>query len=533
MDERRIYMGYTDEELMVAAQLAYYDLSPDSLNGKDRSFQTLLEKNPQILLELDLALEKAKNENTSATKISKLEAEKQLFIDIQNGKQPYSDWIVKDIKDDNNASGFYGLLIETGKESAIVGFRGSEGHGNQFEKDWVNADFAMLNSISMEQQDEATAFMAEINRNYQYEQYATTGHSLGGNLSFHGAITAPPEMRAKINLALNADGPGFSEEYLAHAEYAEGLKEMSGKMDHYQWSLVGALLNPVPGAEYSSIKTNAQVYGKYDLDSLTTKHSIAFVEFDGKGQIKQGEMDFFAESIGKFSKEADESPAVLGNALVNRLKEFMALPDDQKKQIGLAVIANIGVYALTHPTQTVAVFAVAATLAVVGWMNPEFFGEVLIPVLLNTASVVVDRGQKLIDGITAIVKNALETYHLAKETVIRIIAEVNRVVTNFITWVKKGINTAYRYALQNPHIMVDTDKLRNYAERLLSVNSRIDRLDSRMNALYFNAGFLDLLNLVQADLLTNESRRLKRCISYLDDTATSFEAIEREIMNKL
>jgi len=46
MDERRIYMGYTDEELMVAAQLSYYDLSPDSLNGKDRSFQTLLEKNP-------------------------------------------------------------------------------------------------------------------------------------------------------------------------------------------------------------------------------------------------------------------------------------------------------------------------------------------------------------------------------------------------------------------------------------------------------------------------------------------------------
>jgi hypothetical protein len=526
-------MAYSDEELMVVAQLAYYDFSPDSLNGKDRSIQTLLEKNPQIIMELDKAHEKALNENASANKISKLEAEIQLFNDIKSGKQPYSDWVVKDIKDDNNSTGFYGLLVETGKDRAIVGFRGSEGHGSQFEKDWVNADFAMLNSISMDQQDVATDFMAEINQKYHYDQYATTGHSLGGNLSFHGAITAPADMRAKITQALNADGPGFSGEYLANPAYADGLKEMSGKMDHYQWSLVGAILNPVPGAEYRSIRTNELVYGKYDLDSLTTKHSIAFVEYDENGRIKQGEMDAFAASIGKFSREADESPAVLGDSLVIALKEFMAMPDDQKKKLGLAVIANIGVYAVTHPVQTVAVITVAATLAVVGWINPEFFGEVLIPVLLNTASFVADMGQKLIDGITAIVKTALETYHMAKETVSKIVAEVNRVVTNFISWIKKGINAGYRYASQNPVIKVDTYKLRNYADRLQSVNSRINSLDRRMNSLYWNAGFLDLLNLVHADLLTSESWRLKRCISYLDETATSFEAVERKIMNNL
>ena len=100
-------------------------------------------------------------------------------------------------------------------------------------------------------------------------------------------------------------------------------------------------------------------------------------------------------------------------------------------------------------------------------------------------------------------------------------------------WIYKTFNTGYKYATSNPIIKVDTHKLRNYADRLESVNRRLNSIDSRMNSLYWSVGFLDLFALLQADLFTDESLRLKRCISYLDHTASDFEKVERNIISRL
>lgn len=81
-------------------------------------------------------------------------------------------------------------------------------------------------------------------------------------------------------------------------------------------------------------------------------------------------------------------------------------------------------------------------------------------------------------------------------------------------------------------IVVDTYKLKLYAERLANVNNRINRLDRRLDGLYFRVGLQGLWNLMQADALTCYSWRLLRCQSYLQQTAIDFENAERRILGE-
>ena len=98
-------------------------------------------------------------------------------------------------------------------------------------------------------------------------------------------------------------------------------------------------------------------------------------------------------------------------------------------------------------------------------------------------------------------------------------------------WIKKAWdnfrNKAGRdYVAKNPNFKVDTDKLRNYATRITRVNSRLGQLDADLRSLYWQVGFFDLWAIVRVNILTSESPTLRRIISYLNDTAESFDRAE-------
>ena len=81
-------------------------------------------------------------------------------------------------------------------------------------------------------------------------------------------------------------------------------------------------------------------------------------------------------------------------------------------------------------------------------------------------------------------------------------------------------------------VMLDTRKLKFYAEQLERINGRIKRLDRRMDNLYLRIPMTELHHLIQADILTQYSIRLMQCQRYLRDTADDFEAVERQISKK-
>ncbi|MBP3441235.1 MAG: hypothetical protein J6L62_00390 [Clostridia bacterium] len=78
-------------------------------------------------------------------------------------------------------------------------------------------------------------------------------------------------------------------------------------------------------------------------------------------------------------------------------------------------------------------------------------------------------------------------------------------------------------------IVVDTNKLNGYAQRLTKVTSRVSRLDSRIDSLYFKVKLTDLRTLRQADTLTRYNRNLGLCRSYLLATADDFERVEHTL----
>ena len=526
-------MAYSDQDLLVASQIAYYDFNQDILNDNNYSLslKEIFSKDSSVIDAIN------KNFQSAGSDLEKSRAQSalDLYQDIVSGDSKYSNWVIKKVDDDNSNSGFYGCLIETSPDSAIVGFRGSENMADpeQLQRDWLNADVGLVNSTSTEQQSVAEGFMSDINNDPElhYSNYATTGHSLGGNLAEDATITAPDGMKDKITQCVSFDGPGFSNEYIA--ANADKIAQSSGKITHYQWSFVGALLNQVPGENYQSIKTKDEVYGKYDIASLTQKHDTSFVVFDENGNVIPGEMDNFAKSIGELSRNIDSCPSWMGNALVGGIIGVVTMPEGEKKAAGTALMVSLAALALLNPVTAVAVLVTIAAIVVIGFVDPEFYGKVLIPFLTGTASTILEIGEAIADGITRFVEFELSMVQFASELVNKIVEGVIEEIKGLVSWANNTFNVGYIYAHANPYIKINTYKLRSYADRLAMVNRRIANIDRQLDSLYGRVGMENLVNLIKADVFTGYSWRLALCINYLNETAEDFDNAEARILGQI
>lgn len=141
-----------------------------------------------------------------------------------------------------------------------------------------------------------------------------------------------------------------------------------------------------------------------------------------------------------------------------------------------------------------------------------------------------DLVHKFVDHVKKAIDRFVEFTHEIKNALKEFVGEV---VNSVSSWFKKHFNSGYKYASVHPYIKVDTYKLRSYAQRLESINRRLGQIDRRMDSLYTKVGFLDLWNLIQADLFTGESYKLRKCAAYLEETADNFETVERKIMSSL
>lgn len=82
----------------------------------------------------------------------------------------------------------------------------------------------------------------------------------------------------------------------------------------------------------------------------------------------------------------------------------------------------------------------------------------------------------------------------------------------------------------NNVILVDTDALQNYAERLKKINSRLTRLDWEVNSLYFYASASDLYWLHRSDKLIGYKPSLRADAYYLEKTSISISKCEQKLL---
>ena len=203
---------------------------------------------------------------------------------IQELSNEALSWKIVDIHDTTAKNGFYGCVIETSEENAIVGIRGSEGLNDYAGavNDWVKSDFGLLNS-------EGTIQTEEVDRY---------------------AIQLAENIYDKLGQISNFDGPGVSDEYLDL--HSTAINKVSDKITHYKWSPVGSLLYSLPGENEEFLKTrkyyeNGNIKDKIGYYTFG-KHDTRSLIFDGNGMAERGKEGILAKSLGDFSHEMEQIP---------------------------------------------------------------------------------------------------------------------------------------------------------------------------------------------------------------------------------
>ncbi|MBR2100381.1 MAG: DUF2974 domain-containing protein [Eubacterium sp.] len=255
-----------DELMMIATQVAYLNCA----EGKT------------VKQNIDSIINSYKNNpHPTAADTAQYNTAVNLRERLQNDNlSQCNDWVVRETCDCNNQNGFYGCLIDTNDGDAILGFRGSESYDStQNVNDWVKADFGLLNNSLTAQQKEAEDFTNFIYEKYgdRYNSYNFSGHSLGGNLAEHSTINAPNGMH--VGRCTSWDGPGFSDEYIA--THLDKINKRANNIDHYQWSIIGTMLIPIPGTNYKTIAA----HNGDGLAGVFMRHDTRNIDFDANGNV--------------------------------------------------------------------------------------------------------------------------------------------------------------------------------------------------------------------------------------------------------
>lgn len=241
---------------------------------------------------------------------------------IQELSEDALRWRIVDIHDTTANNGFYGCVIETSKDNAIVGIRGSEGLNDYAGViyDWVESDFGLLNSEGTIQTDEVERYVSQLAENHVLDYYKTIdvcGHSLGGNLASHFAVACASSIKTKeiyekLGKVHNFDGPGVSDEYIE--KHATAISKVSNKITHYKWSPVGSLLYDLPGENEIFLKTR-KYYGDGNLKDKIGyytfgKHDTRSLIFNENGEAERGKEGLLAKSLGGVSIGFEQFPNV-------------------------------------------------------------------------------------------------------------------------------------------------------------------------------------------------------------------------------
>lgn len=278
-------MSYTDAEMKNFTQVAYADLG--------EAMDYLRSTHPgQTSFSIEELESVAKSLGSDVSSLSALTADQK------------QNWSISCVYDTNDQTGFYACVIETSPGEAAVAFRGSENAEDisNLYYDWLRSDLGLLNSTETLQHEEVNRFLSMYaDELKKYDSLAMTGHSLGGNLAEYATIVSSRYgLDDKITKCISFDGPGFSNEFLL--KYYNEINQMSSKMTHYRWSLVGGLLFDLPGVTYVTCK----VKDKYnDMDHIVTRHSTNAIDFDKDGSVKKGDRDWLSIITDGISKVID------------------------------------------------------------------------------------------------------------------------------------------------------------------------------------------------------------------------------------
>lgn len=217
----------------------------------------------------------------SISTIMKQDYIKSIFLDegytpseIEQFIEECGNFFLVDVLDDNEESGYYGLVITPTLNSteAIIASRGSESFFENLN-DWETDGSLIYEHETM--QHEYLSSVIESGRLENYTDLHVTGHSLGGNNSlFLATATDLPIIDCRT---FNA--PGFNKEYIeAHSDKIDYMNEL-GIIKEYRHNrdvVSGILYNP---------SDPIYVKGRGEIDFFC--HDLIQLSFNEDGSISK------------------------------------------------------------------------------------------------------------------------------------------------------------------------------------------------------------------------------------------------------
>ena len=325
-------MGLTDKEQLYAAKLAYFNVDEkdyqklvDNNSGQPPTMQQWVDHNYKEYACVAMGVDpKEVDDNIDIEEFiesQNLSINQQETINMLNavkGGEVLKDWKLLDARNENKTTGFVGYLLETDTGEAVVGFRGSEFSEGQILADWVGANAALPFIATTKQKSSAENYMKYIYENYgsEYESFYTVGHSLGGNLSFHAALTGERIYGDKLKGAYNLDGPGFTkEDYKLHGEEIKKLSE-NGVLNHYAWTLVGTLFHDEDKFTQFIDAEHWDVLHGHVLESLSRN-------LDDDGNFKAGKVTLFDYGVNAYAMNIDVWLNGINIEILDRICSFI------------------------------------------------------------------------------------------------------------------------------------------------------------------------------------------------------------------
>lgn len=346
-----------------------------------------------------------------------------------------------------------------------------------------------------------------------------TGHSKGGNKAQYVTITTD-----RIARCVSVDGQGFSQEFLD--QYSERIRKRANSIVSISASndVVNCLLFPIVGTRIY-VQTEAQ-------DNILLYHKPNIL-LDNNGNLRPQEpQSALSQLINEYTTYMITTlPEPERSVTIDGLIALMESGED-KETIWQTLYA--GVVAVSHADDFVFHY-IGDSYGFPVRLAATYLAALYCPYLF--ADDLLDCGKEMVgsvlDGmysLASVIGDRLAAFgERAKAFGAKFVQSIDSFASRVRVSYNMIFNRGYQYATSNTLIEVNTASLRSYADRLNAVNRRIRTLDERMDALYKSVGLRDLLKLLRADLMTSYAWRIANCAKYLNDTASDFEKVEREI----
>jgi len=240
-------MAFSEVEMSILAQLAYSDIDYKAA-AEESLHELLVTKRDSLCNSLGASYEKYID-----NLINKVEGQNYKIVASEHDKK----------------SGFAAFAVSTPENDVIVSCRGTQ----MDQLNDILTDAGLGLSAETQQHRDMEEFVNRLEKQ-GYDGYYFTGHSLGGNVATHGAVTVDDPSRVRGVYAYNS--PGFNEGYWSI--YGDDIRKIEFCIANYQneYDYVSSILR-VPGRKY--IIASSVTGGHLGFDD----HSINGYSIDENG----------------------------------------------------------------------------------------------------------------------------------------------------------------------------------------------------------------------------------------------------------